>query len=168
MCQVFSLDFFFHIPWESIVGEKVLCTYKRLDWLSSKYWTFWMPLYPKNLADVLLLGSDLLAYNPASEEHSLKNSRWHCYRLLLFHCDIHDITVKCQNGGEQEVGVKRAGLGLSFTGKEQEKIIPQPNIYWEENKQHQVDNQRLSYHPFGPIHVQTRQDLTRAVPSLTP
>jgi hypothetical protein len=45
--------------------------------------------------------------------------------------------------------MKKAVLGLSFMEKEQEKIAPQPNIYRKENKQHQIENQRLSNHPFG-------------------
>jgi hypothetical protein len=34
--------------------------------------------------------------------------------------------------------------------KEQEKIALQLNIYRKENKQHQIKNQRLSYHRFVP------------------
>ena len=46
--------------------------------------------------------------------------------------------------------MKKAVLGLSFMEKEQEKITLQPNIYRKENKQHQIENQRLWYHPFRP------------------
>jgi hypothetical protein len=51
---------------------------------------------------------------------------------------------------EKEKGMKKAVLGLSFMEKEQENITLQPNIYRKENKQHQIENQRLSCHPFGP------------------
>jgi hypothetical protein len=34
--------------------------------------------------------------------------------------------------------------------KEREKITLQPNIYRKENKQHQIENQRLSCHRFVP------------------
>jgi hypothetical protein len=44
--------------------------------------------------------------------------------------------------------MKKAVLGLSFMEKEQEKITLQPNIYREENRQHQIENKRLSSHPF--------------------
>jgi hypothetical protein len=74
--------------------------------------------------------------------------------LLLFHCDIDDITPKWQNQVEKEKGMKKAILGLSFIEKEQEKITLQPNIYRKEKKKHQIENQRLSTPPFGLIRVQ--------------
>jgi hypothetical protein len=46
--------------------------------------------------------------------------------------------------------MKKAVLGLSFMEKEQEKITLQPNIYRKENKQHQIENQRLSSHHLRP------------------
>jgi hypothetical protein len=38
---------------------------------------------------------------------------------------------------------------LSAMEKERENITLQPNIYSKENEQHQIENQRLSCHPFG-------------------
>jgi hypothetical protein len=43
-----------------------------------------------------------------------------------------------------------AASGLSAMEKGPEKITLQLNIYSKENKQHQIENQRLSNHPFGP------------------
>jgi hypothetical protein len=71
-------------------------------------------------------------------------------RLLLFHCDINDITLKWQKQVEKEKGMKRAALSLSFMEKEQEKITLQPNVHRKENKRHQIEDQRLSCHPFEP------------------
>jgi hypothetical protein len=51
---------------------------------------------------------------------------------------------------KKEKGMKKAVLGLSFMEKEQEKITLQPNIYRKENKQHQIENQRLSSHHLRP------------------
>jgi hypothetical protein len=50
----------------------------------------------------------------------------------------------------KEKGMKKAVPGLFFMEKEQEKITPQPNTDRKENKQHQIENQRLSSHPFEP------------------
>jgi hypothetical protein len=47
---------------------------------------------------------------------------------------------KSSEKGERD---EKAVLGLSFMEKEQEKITLQPNIYRKENKQHQIENQRL-------------------------
>jgi hypothetical protein len=71
-------------------------------------------------------------------------------RFLLFHCDIDDIALEWQKQVEKEKGMKKAVRGLSFMEQEQEKIILQPKIYRKENKQHQIDNQRLSSHPLKP------------------
>jgi hypothetical protein len=90
----------------------------------------------------------MLDWNPASKEHSLKDPRAPCHPLLLFHCDIDELTIKGQKGGEKVKRVKKAVPGLSFMEKEQEKIALQPNIYRKENKQHQIENQshRLRRH----------------------
>jgi hypothetical protein len=71
-------------------------------------------------------------------------------RLPLFHFDIDDILLKWQKQVANKKRVKKSVPGLSFMEKQQEKITLQPNIYSKENRQHQIENQRLSYHPFGP------------------
>jgi hypothetical protein len=69
-------------------------------------------------------------------------------RLPLSHCDIDDILLKWQKQMANMKGVERSVPGLSFMEKEQKKITLQSNIYRKENRQHQIENQRLSYHPF--------------------
>jgi hypothetical protein len=56
------------------------------------------------------------------------------------------MTKSSEKGERDEKGRSRPLL----YGKEPEKVTLQPNIYRKENKQHQIENQRLSYHPFGP------------------
>jgi hypothetical protein len=54
--------------------------------------------------------------------------------------------------------MKKAVLGLPFLEKEHEKITLQPNIYRKEIKQHQIENQGLSCHPFQPCQDPTQRD----------
>jgi hypothetical protein len=70
--------------------------------------------------------------------------------LLLFHCDIDGIALKWQNQVEKEKGMKKAVLCLSVMEREHERIALQPNIYRKVNKQHQIENQRLSSYPLRP------------------
>jgi hypothetical protein len=57
---------------------------------------------------------------------------------------------KSSEKGERDEKGRSSLLGLSFMEKEQEKITLQPNIYRKENKQHQIENQRLENHRFVP------------------
>jgi hypothetical protein len=58
----------------------------------------------------------VLADIPASKEHSPKGSRANCNRLLLFHCDIDDITAKWEKLGEQEKKGERQSKCWIVTG----------------------------------------------------
>ena len=86
--------------------------------------------------------------DPDIKEHSPSEPNDALESTPLFHCDIDDITSKVSKQVPKGKGMKRSAPGLPFMEKEREKITLQPNIYRKENKRHQIENQRLSIHPF--------------------
>jgi hypothetical protein len=98
--------------------------------------------------DYILMSCQFVELDSTSKEHSSSKPNDALESTPLFHCDIDDITSKVSKQVSKAIGMKRGAPGLSFMEKEQEKITLQPKIYRKENKQHQIENQRLSIDPF--------------------